>query len=162
MLPTPQPFRSPSIPTIHPQCTYLRTMWRLGIGTDSPRPCHFTTSRKLWSIPVGIPSNYFQDRCLILSVLPLISTKPRLVPLAHISNYGSKRQPQHLFLLLMPTNLVFTRNVPLETTIVFETTGHPFYEVEIENNTFRRPSSCASLTSLCRTSTFSFKMDGTE
>ena len=162
MLPRPQPFRSTSIPTIHPQCVCLRTMWRLRVGTDSPRPCNFTTSRKLWNIPVGIPNSNFQDRCLILSALPLISTKPRPVPLVHISMYGSKRQPQHPFLLLMPPNPVFTRNLPLETTIAFEATGHQFYGVEIENSTFRRPSSCASLTSVCRISTFSFKMDGTE
>ena len=138
MLPRPQPFRSTSIPTIHPQCVYLRTMWRLRVGTDSPHPCNFTTSRKLWNIPVGIPNNYFQDRRLILSALPLISTKPRPLPLAHISRCGSKRQPQHSFLLLMPTNLALTRNLPLETTIVFETTGHPSYRVGTENSTAQK------------------------
>lgn len=138
MLLNPQPFRSPSIPTIHPQCAYRRTMWRLRAGPNSPRLCHFAASRKLWNIPVGIPNNYFQDRCLILSALPAISTEPRPVLLVYISNCRRKRQLQHSSPLPMPTKLVFTRNLSLETTIAFEATGHPFYEVETENSAVQK------------------------
>lgn len=38
----------------------------------------------------------------------------------------------------MSTKLVFTKTSPLETTVVFEATGLPLYEIETENGTIQK------------------------
>lgn len=38
----------------------------------------------------------------------------------------------------MSPKLLFTQSSPLDTTIVYETTGHPLYEIETENGTIQK------------------------
>ena len=38
----------------------------------------------------------------------------------------------------MSTKLLFTQTSPLETTVIYETTGRPLYEVETENGKIQK------------------------
>jgi hypothetical protein len=38
----------------------------------------------------------------------------------------------------MSTKLLFTQSSPLDATVVYETTGHPLYEIETENSTIQK------------------------
>ena len=48
--------------------------------------------------------------------------------------------PMHPFSLdlLMSTKLLFVESSPLDTTVIYETTGHPLYQIETENGAIQK------------------------
>lgn len=38
----------------------------------------------------------------------------------------------------MSTKLLFAQSSPLDTTVIYETTGHPLYEIETETSTIQK------------------------
>lgn len=50
----------------------------------------------------------------------------------------AKVDPNQTLPLSMSTKLLFTQTSPLETTVIYETTGHPLYEIETEYSTVQK------------------------